>query len=483
MDITVTRAELALVGTAAAIAAAWTDDVLGALSILSLWAGVRLLLTDDRIPVLAAVFIYQWMQATIGLFYAAATGHVLKTMTDSDYRTMMFIGLGCVTSLAIGLRVGIYLIRDGRENREERPVAFLSMPVLLTAYVVSVASEGSILSTIADYPSLRQILVTITVLRFGLLFLVMRRFCHPVFKPHLLAAVLLVEVLLGFTGYFANFKDPLILAAIVLFEVFDHRKVQHWAAMATVVLLMAGLSFMWMGVRNSYRRSIDDMDPMLSSKSARVGRVNTLATEFFSHDLSQMTNTADELIDRMWAIYYPARAVARVPSVVSHTGGAIISAAVTHVVTPRIFFPDKAPLPSDSDMVRKYSGIYVAGNDEGTSIAFGYAAESYLDFGLPWMFVPILMFGIAMGAIYAWFLRTIWHRELAVAVVIVVFWMSLYLFERSWANVLGMAASLIMYVGLPITLLDHLLVVKKKKQDAQVVDPAFTTYFDSGPLG
>jgi hypothetical protein len=483
MGITMRRSELALVATAAAIAAAWTDDVLGALSILSLWAGVRLLLTDDRIPVLAAVFIYQWMQVTVGLFYAAATGHVLKTMIDSEYRTMMFIGLGCVTSLAIGLRLGIYLIRDGRENREERPVDFLSMPVLLTAYVISVASEGTILSTIADYPSLRQILVTITVLRFGLLFLVMRRFCHPVFKPHLLAAVLLVEVLLGFTGYFANFKDPLILAAIVLFEVFDHRKVQHWAAMATVVVLMAGLAFMWMGVRNSYRRSIDDMDPMLSSKSARVGRVNTLATEFFSHDISQLTDTADELIDRMWAIYYPARAVSRVPSIVSHTGGAIMSAAITHVVTPRVFFPDKAPLPSDSDMVRKYSGIYVAGNEENTSIAFGYAAESYLDFGLPWMFVPILIFGIAMGAIYAWFLRTIWHRELAVAVVIVVFWMSMYLFERSWANVLGMAASLIIYVGLPIVLLDHLLVAKRKKHEAQVADPSFSAYFDSGPVG
>jgi hypothetical protein len=427
--------------------------------------------------VLAAVFVYQWMQVTIGLFYSTLTGHMLKTMTDSDYRTMMFIGLGCVTSLAVGLRLGIYLIRDGRENREERPVDFLSMPVLLTAYAISVASEGVLLNAIADYPSLRQILVTLTVVRFGLLFLVMRRFCHPVFKPHLLAAVLLVEVLLGFTGYFANFKDPLILAAIVLFEVFDHRKAQHWAAMAMVVLLMAGLSFMWMGVRNSYRRSIDNMDPMLTTRTARVGRVNTLATEFFSHDVSQLTDTADELIDRMWAIYYPARAVARVPSVVSHTDGAIMSAAITHVLTPRIFFPDKAPLPSDSEMVRKYSGIHVAGDEEGTSIAFGYAAKSYVDFGLPGMFVPMLIFGMAMGAMYAWFLRTIWHRELAVAVVMVVFWMSMYLFERSWANVLGMAASLIMYVGLPIAMLDHVLVANRRKHE-QILDPSFSAYFD-----
>jgi hypothetical protein len=483
MGFAVRRSELVLVALAAAAAAAWTDDVLGGLSIVVLWFGLRLVLTDDRIPVLGAAFTYQWMQVTIGLFYSALTGHVLKTMIDSDYRAMMFIGLGWVTCLAIGMRLGIYLIRDDRENREERPVGFLSMPVLMTTYGVSVLLEGTLISAIGNYPSLRQILVTLTILRFGLLFLVMRRFCQPVFRPHLLAPVLLLEVLLGFTGYFANFKEPLVLAAIVLYEAFDHRRMQHWIAVSAIVVLMVGLSLMWMGVRGSYRRSLDELDPLLTTKSSRVERVNSLATEFFSGDSSQFANTADELIDRMWTIYYPARAIARVPAVIDHTHGSILSAAVTHVVTPRVLFPDKPPLPSDSEMVRKYTGLYVAGDEVGTSIAFGYAAESYVDFGLPWMFLPVLAYGIVMGALYAWFLRTIWHRELAVAVVIVVFWTSMYLFERSWGNVLGTAASLVIYVGLPITLLDRFLVTKRKKRETQLTEESFSGYFDPRPLG
>jgi ABC-type spermidine/putrescine transport system permease subunit I len=100
------------------------------------------------------------------------------------------------------------------------------------------------------------------------------------------------------------------------------------------------------------------------------------------------------------------------------------------------------------------------------------------------MFVPVLIFGMVMGVLYAWFLRTIWHRELAVAVVIVVFWMSMYLFERSWANVLGMAASLVVYVGLPITILDHFLVIKQKRRLAQnAVDESFRMHFDSTAHG
>jgi hypothetical protein len=35
----------------------------------------------------------------------------------------------------------------------------------------------------------------------------------------------------------------------------------------------------------------------------------------------------------------------------------------------------------------------------------------------------------------------------------------------------------------PITALDHVLVVKKRKQAAQVADPSFSAYFDSGRLG
>jgi hypothetical protein len=481
MGFRVRGTELLVLATVVVAAATFVGDWVAGFSLLVLWFGVRLLLTDDRIPVLAVVFAYQWMQVTIGIFYSAATGRRLPAQIQTDYRPMVLIGLGCVMALAIGLRLGIYLIRDARENREERPVSFLTMPVLVVAYVVSVASEATILNTIGDFPSLRQILITMTVVRLGLLFLVMRRFCHPVFRPHYLAAIVGAEVLLGLTGYFASFKDPLVLAAIVMFEVFDYRKSTHWAAFTVLMSTGALLALMWMGVRGELRREIDEMDPMTStSKSERVGRVNTLATEFFSGEASQLQNTADTLVDRMWAIHYPALAIARVPSVLSHTDGTLIWAALVHVVTPRVFFPGKADLPSDSEMVKKYSGVYVAGAREGTSIAFGYAAESYIDFGVPGMFVPVLLFGVVLGGLYAWFLRTIWHRELAVAVVIVVFWLSLYLFERSWANMLGMSASLIVYLGFPITLLDWVLVTRRVRSQQQRFDPEaqFRRYSD-----
>ena len=185
--------------------------------------------------------------------------------------------------------------------------------------------------------------------------------------------------------------------------------------------------------------------------------------------------TTDSLVDRMWTVYYPALALKRVPSVLPHTDGAIIGAALTHIVTPRIFFPNKGELPSDSDEVRKYSGVHVAGREVNTSIAFGYAAESYIDFGLPLMFGPIFVFGIFVGFCYALFRSLIWHRELFVAFATVSFWISLYLFERSWATMAGVTVGFMVYLGGPIVLLDRLQLIQYgKRQSSQEPELLFT---------
>ena len=166
--------------------------------------------------------------------------------------------------------------------------------------------------------------------------------------------------------------------------------------------------------------------------------------------------SVETLVDRLWAIKYPAMALERVPFIIPYTDGQIMHDALVHIVTPRFLNPDKPDLISDSELVRKYAGAAVAGSESNTSIAFGYAAESYVDFGIPAMFIPIFGFGMLMGMVYAWLLNAIRFRELGVALVTVIFWLSLYLFERSWANTLGYALSMVAYLGVPLVILDRL---------------------------
>ena len=170
----------------------------------------------------------------------------------------------------------------------------------------------------------------------------------------------------------------------------------------------------------------------------------------------------------MWTIYYPALALRARAERCCRTPTARSSARRSlHIVTPRVFFPNKGELPSDSDKVRKYANVAVAGRESNTSIAFGYSAESYIDFGVPLMFVPVFAFGVFVGFCYALFRSLIWHRELFVAFATVSFWLSVYLFERSWATMLGVTVGFMVYLGAPIVLLDRFLLIQFAAKQAR----------------
>jgi hypothetical protein len=442
------------------------DDWLVALVVAVLLVGLKLVSTHDGLYVVPLAFLFHWLETSLGVLYIGLTGRQVPAVYESDYRPMVLIGLGCCMAIAIGFRIGMSFIKAPDPHEERAGFAF-PFGLLLGVYLVTVCFEGTLASIAVDYSSLRQILVTIDTARLGVLFLILRRLLYPEPRWGLMALVVGGEVVLGITGYFAGFREPVVLACLALLEVFDRRRASHWLALAAAGVFAVGLGLVWMGIRVQYRRDYVDLDNFQSSRSARVERVTSLATDWLKTDSESLWGTADDMVDRLWPIYYPALALKRVPEILPHTDGAILQAALLHIVTPRVLFPNKPDLQSDSEKVRKYSNIMVAGAEQNTSIAFGYAAEAYIDFGVPLMFLPVLGFGLAMGTCYALFRKLIWHRELFVAFATVTFWLSMYLFERSWATLLGVALGFMVYLGVPALILDRLLYVRYSAQQAQ----------------
>ena len=450
-----------------------TNDWLASVSIVTLMIVIKLTWTDDGLFVLPIALAFQWMQGSLGVMYFGFTGRSLPAIESSDYRPMVLISLGCVLALAAGIRLGL-MLRKAPDPNEPRPGFAFSVGLLWIVYGITVVAEGALSTMAPDYPSLRQILVTFESARLGVLFLILRRLCSAPPQFGLLAAVVALEIVLGITGFFAGFREPIVLAVLAVLEIFDRRKTMHWVALMTASVAIMALGVLWMGIRGEYRRDYVAIDTYSVSRSTRVNRVEDLTTDFLKGNASDILKTTDTLVDRMWTIYYPALAMKRVPSVLPHTDGAILGAALTHIVTPRIFFPNKGELPSDSDEVRKYAGVQVAGREVNTSIAFGYAAEAYIDFGLPLMFAPMFAFGIFAGFCYAVFRAAIWHRELFVAFATVSFWSSLYLFERSWATMMGVTVGFMVYLGGPMVLLDRFLLIQYTKQQAEDPELLFT---------
>ena len=362
-------------------------------------------------------------------------------------------------SLTAGIWFGVRQVRGRIPKLENAPNEVVGWRLLIMIYFGALAATGVMQQFAWSYPTLTQAIFVLTFAHLAILFLMLRRLTRPVLRPELILLLLAFEVSLGFTGYFSNFKEPLLLGGLAMLETFDARRTQHWVLGAVLAGVLATASVMWMGVRTEYRQDIDEQW-LDSSRTERLSRMQALLTDWLRQRDDRVQRDFDVLVDRTWAIYYPSLAIGRVPDVLPHTEGQLMSSALLHLVTPRLLFPNKPDLPSDSDLVRKYSGVYVAGVEQNTSIAFGYAAEAYVDFGTPTMFVPVLLFGVFMGAMYEWFLRTIQHRELAVTLVTVVFWMALYLFERSWAKTLGLSLTMMVYLGGLTFLIDRWLMMR-----------------------
>jgi hypothetical protein len=449
-----------MVGVAALLG--WlAHDWIAAAGIAVLWLAWRYLPRGDGPPVLALAFTFQWLQVTSGVYYYAITHRELPAIIGSDYRTMVEIGLGCLVALGAGLVLAGRTWRPVESGRSHPEIAF-STAQLVALYLLFTVIEGPLQSLAWNVPLLTQGFLAIGMLRLALLFLIFRRLAMPRLRVGFLLLLLAGEIVLGASGYFAGFREPIMMLALVLLESLDFRRLRSWLLISGLAggAFFAGL--LWLGIRTTYRADFE-LEAFATSRSARLERLASLSRGWLGSDNEQLLGDLDNYVDRLWAIYYPALAVSRVPDVLPYENGNILWGAVRHVLMPRLFFPDKAVLPSDSEMVRKYSGAWVAGTDEDTSIAFGYAAESYVDFGIPVMFLPVLVYGLLMGLAFRFCLRIIWHRELAIGMVTVVFWLSLYLFERSWIKTLGFSLTLLIFCGGAVLVLDRIVMSRRTR--------------------
>ena len=449
-----TRTEMTAVAVGALGVTLAVDDLLVTASLVVLWVIWKALIVRGMPPVLPLAMSFQWVQISGGLIYCTIFDRWMPTLDVPEHRTMVMLGLGCIIALTIGLAVGVRAIGIRHFSRSESEG--LTLRLLVISYVVLTVSEGSINQFAWRVPSLTQAILAIALIRLGVVYLLFRRLSWPRLRIAPLMAVLGVEVVLGFLGFFAGFREPLIFAALVLLERARPRP-RETLALAALAVVATVVGVLWMGVRSEFRAGFSEDETFAESRSVRFERLAELVHGWASRGTGEFAYDVDFFVDRVWAIYYPSLAIQRVPLLIPHTNGQFVTDAVLHIVTPRVLFPDKPDLPSDSEKVRRYSGVWVAGRDEGTSIAFGYAAESYVDYGKVWMFAPVLIFGCLMGAAFAFLTRRIRIADFGVPLITVVFWLSLYLFERSWAKLLGDTATMFLYLGGIIVILEQLV--------------------------
>lgn len=367
-------------------------------------------------PVLLFAATFQWLQVFVPVLIADRNGDPLtNSMWLREIDTAAWLGLATIVVLAAGMRLGLGRRRFTDTETLRSAARLLDARRLAFAYIVSFILPEVVLQVSAIVPGLRQQLLALTVLRWAVIFMIgFAALKYARFRP-LAVAVFATEILLGFTGYFSSFKTIIFLGMILV--VGTGTGLRRFLRPSLVLLFVSAVLLMsfWQSVKQDYRSFVSEgqrAQVVLVPVTARFDFLIERATTLTFDDLRDGFN---EGLERLGYLGYFARSIEYVPARVPYQDGRLWLDALKHIAMPRLFFPDKDSV-NDSDRTREFTGLHVAGVDEGTSISIGYAAESYIDFGRVGMFAPILLLGYFWGWAYRWLATRTRHSLLGLAV-------------------------------------------------------------------
>jgi hypothetical protein len=441
-----------------------SGEVIAVAAMLLLWAFWRFLPIDEGPPGLPFSCSFHLAQIVAGVFYVGVTNRVLQPMFAPQYERMMWLALLSLAAIAAGFLMGNHALRRHRPPPPRIPLE-ISTKHMVMGYIATLLGYDTIFRFAFEVPLFTEAVLALLAIQNGLLYLILRRL-FLANRPYLAVALVLIEVARGFTGFYSEFKDPVLLAMVAAVEVFRPRRPTQWLLLASLAVVSIMLGTVWIGIRSDIREDMSTGVPR--PRVERLAFAAELAQEWWDSDAELKMFDLDDLVERMWDIYYTALALDRVPALIPHEDGEIALRAVQHVLMPRFLFPNKPPLPSESEDVYRYTGLKVAGRESNTTIAFGSVIQSYIDFGVPGMFVPPLLLGIFLGAVYRWLLNNVHHDEILLALVAVGFWSTLMPYNVTWAKILGRFLTSLVYVGGAAVLLDKLLYDRRVRRAADL---------------
>lgn len=351
--------------------------------------------------------VLNWMVVALLLPFGAIFQKPLSSLSLYKSDTIVYATWLAIFSQIVYL-IGIYVpIRGLIVTRMERLQMVLSRydgKKLFTTYIVY-SFIFAILGPILLRVSGGQMLMGLVYFKWVFLtFLIIHTSVIPSNTKYVLLFVIL-EILLSFSGFWASFKDYILVALGAFFTL--NRKVsakQYLGIFITASITFIFLVF-WSASKGRYRMYLTGGErSQLIVQTDQFKNISTLldivSEEFSPQNFAESFERGrDALVYRISYVEYFALALKQVPTFLPHENGQLLQDALNHVLKPRILFPDKK-LIYDSEITSKYTGITFAGRDEGTSFSLGAVAEAYIDFGAIYMFIPIFFFGLLFGWMY-----------------------------------------------------------------------------------
>lgn len=396
---------LALFLLAAGLGMFTSNPALTAAAILVLPVFMALLWRRGEPPVLLFAVGFQWVQVVTKVFQANSYGVTVAELTGKpSIGLVVWLSLLGLLVLAVGMRLMLRRLGEARLEQARRELAAIR-PVRAFWLYVALSVLAEVISTYAwSAGGLAQQMIALSEIRWIGLFLFAYVALAQKKMRLLLLAVVAYEVI-GGIGFFAGFKTPIFVLLIAVGTVRYNVRPSSVALAALLIGVLFYAGAAWTAVKGEYRQFLNDgtrsQNQVVTQTEAVLGLFERLA--MLSH--AEVMDATHSMYNRLAYVEYFTAVTEYVPAARPHGEGEIWKASLMHVLMPRALFPDKPRLPSDSELTMEWTGYYLASEAEGTSISIGYMGESYADFGVPGMFVPVFLIGLLWGGIYVWFVR------------------------------------------------------------------------------
>lgn len=354
-------------------------------------------------PFLFFGLLWQWISINLKVFYANALGlpfdspdlHEFPANIEQAY-WLSQIGL-------IVFTIGLHLLQRKTpllrinnliaELTSYSPIKIILLYVFISIFLLNYSQA------FFRFPGFTQFLFQIANLKWGLFFLffissfIIDKSYRPVFF-----VIMFIEILLGFSGYFSAFKEFLIFFLIFYFGLTIKINYKQLTMVLPLVAFAIYLGLTWTAVKQDYRLFLDGgarNQNVIVSRSEALSKFFELYQEIETIDLNEALRP---IIDRISYIDYFSACLDYVPSFLPYQGGKVSIQALTHIITPRLFFPQKR-IVSDTEHLNQYTGLGI-NRQGGGSFSLGYTADGYIDFGPFLMFAPILGLGLFVGFMF-----------------------------------------------------------------------------------
>jgi hypothetical protein len=374
------------------------------------WILIRLV-DRPRMPAIIVFYLlYMWVEAAARVLVAGLDG---ESLGDGLYGYYVYRAFWYALASFVVLALAFRITLDGLPPpSDDQLIEHRRWPLmrLFYFYLATAALSFTLVPLASLSGAIAQPVMALSSLKFAVIFMLFTTVLSTGNGTRLLLAVVLIEVLTGFSGLFSGFKTVfivLLLAALALR--IPLRATNIVGGLVTVVALFV-LALFWTAVKSEYREVATGYTDSQAISSSLADRASVLIDKAIHPGEIDWGLATDQLLRRISYIDFFGASIGITET--APEPGFLVRwrDALEHITKPRFLFPEKAAL-DDTEIYMRYVHDEVTEESRaGTSISIGFMAENFIDFGFPAMLVPIFVMGVMLGGALRYFMtrRVAW---------------------------------------------------------------------------